>query len=221
MSISSLLQSPAADAYWYWASNIVGVVAFATIIGESVKDLPQSWLPARLRSAEAHHVISKRSWAVLAIAILLEVAIEMARDSITATAMSHLEHATRAERVFTNESEAQRLVAMLRVFADNKYSVIVDSADGNPNSEQARFGQQLRRMLDVAGWERSNLPALQRIWAPNANWGMLIEYRADSAYSRDVLTKLIADFAAFDTQASGDSISDLEEHTFSFEVGIR
>jgi hypothetical protein len=78
----------------------------------------------------------------------------------------------------------------------------------------------LGKVLHLAGWTHANVPPLP-IWVPNANRGVLIGYRADSAYGKAVFSALVSDLAEFDIQSSGDPFSDLEEHTFTFEIGTR
>jgi hypothetical protein len=221
----SWLISPESALYWYWARNIVGAVVATAVVGESIAHVSTRWLPIWLRSPEAIHKIAFWSWVILVAALALEIPIDMARDAIANDAISALEgklaHATKAERVFTDEVEAQKLVAMLRPLSGSEFSILVDSADRNVNSEQARFGAQLRVILLDAGWTQSTNPMLQRVWAPNSNRGVLIGYRSDSHLSQTRFAALVAALNAFDIQTTADPFSDLDEHTFTFEIGIR
>jgi hypothetical protein len=88
MSFLSEILSPEADPYWYWARYILGFIVAVTVVGESVHHVPKSWLPKKFRSETTHHEISKGAWAILVIALALEVPVEMARDSIEAAQMN-------------------------------------------------------------------------------------------------------------------------------------
>jgi len=155
------------------------------------------------------------------LALVLEVGVALAKNQIETALYNELEsriaHATRLDRLFTNDSEMQRLADMLRKFAGTTYSVTVDSADYNVNSEQEKFSVQLKNILQAAGWKLS----IGRSWAPTPNRGILIGYRSDSAYSKAVVSDLVTIFAQFDIQSAGDPFSDLDEHTITFEIGMR
>jgi hypothetical protein len=51
-----------------------------------------------------------------------------------------------------SEQQVKILRAQLKVFGSQKFWVITETGEYAPQSEQARFGQQLRQILVLAGW---------------------------------------------------------------------
>jgi hypothetical protein len=220
------LTSPALSKFWDDANYALGVAVAASVFGESIVHLvPPNRIPKWFRSASALSQIGWWSTLILVVALALEVPVSVARETIAEAAVGNLQNrltlATRTSRLFTNKDDAIKFAAMLSKFSGDKYGMVIESAERNPNSEQALFGSQLRKLLNAAGWLHSTNPLMQQFWSENSDRGILIGYRADSKYSQTALNDLIADFATFGIQSSGDPYSDMDEHTFFFEIGIR
>ena len=105
---------------------------------------------------------------------------------------------------------------MLGAFRGKKFHVIVDSADRNPNSEQARFGAQFKQVLTLAGWTPAPLPL--PVWSNATNRGILIGYRVDNQGSIDTFKAVTTALMAFDIQTLPDPIRDLDPETFIFLI---
>lgn len=140
------LLSPGADSFWYWARNIIGLIVAVTVVGESFHHVPKYWLPAWLQREETHHEISKRSWAVLVVALALEVPIEMARDSIAATEIHSLAVANLPRRL--SDAQIDDLVSKCSIFSGTQYDMAVP--EGDP--EAIDLLKTIDLALKKAGW---------------------------------------------------------------------
>jgi hypothetical protein len=134
--------------------------------------------------------------------------------------LSHIQRAN-TERVFTDETKAKQFVAMLREFSGSKYGVLADSPNGDRTTEQARLAEQLRGMLQAAGWTQSPATSLLQMFTSNMNRGLIIGYLGSNSISENTAQKLQKDFALFDIQATLQPYTNIDADSISFEVGMR
>lgn len=98
-----------------------------------------------------------------------------------------------------SEQQAKMLRAQLKVFGSQKFWIIAETGEYAPQSEQARFGQQLRQTLVLAGWTETQ-KVRQRIGSAG--------FRETSmyAYSRGGDSGLLI-FAAPDSIVAGKALN--------------
>jgi len=161
MRAISWLVSPEFSWLWETASVIVGIVVAVSVLGESIANvIPTRWLPLFLQSTEQIHRIGLWSTVALIAALVLEVPINRAKDSIAETMTSDLatnlerEHREHLPRELTDDQKSSIASKMLQ-WALLPGTNSPQNAAVFPTGdlfESAHLADEIAAALEKAGW---------------------------------------------------------------------
>ena len=144
--------------------------------------------------------------------------VESQRQSVEALA----KRTERKDRAMTQE-QAESLRDAMRLYAGQRFWVLIQTNDYNPNSEQMRLGSQLKEILKSAGWIEDGTIAKNLMYRPLTDSGVSIGFGADSNTNPkgDTVAKALSiGLSAIHIDSSLEPFSDISNGLL-IDVGLR